>query len=254
MREDGAEWLDPKLEYHERQFRQVYRSTERFCDWLNQIKFLVKDRPARVADIACGMGANLAYMGTRYPSVSFTGVDINPELIVRGNDWLQRNSVANCRLVAGDLYSLTDSHRGAYDGIVSYQTLSWLPDFEAPLQAMTGVGAEWIALTSLFFDGDINCWVRLHDYSRPVTGKPYRESYYNIYSLSRIRDLFALYGYTEFVCQPFEIDIDLPKPTTPGMGTYTELLSDGRRIQRSGPLVLPWYFVGARRHVESRRD
>lgn len=37
----------------------------------------------------------------------------------------------------------------------------------------------------------------------------------------------------------------LPKPEKAGLGTYTEKLEDGRRIQISGGLMLPWYFIVA---------
>jgi len=41
----------------------------------------------------------------------------------------------------------------------------------------------------------------------------------------------------------FDIDIDLPKGSHGGLGTYTELLADGRRLQISGPIMLSWYFI-----------
>ena len=40
--------------------------------------------------------------------------------------------------------------------------------------------------------------------------------------------------------------VDLPKPEHGGMGTYTETTASGRRIQLSGPLLLPWKFIALR--------
>ncbi len=40
-------------------------------------------------------------------------------------------------------------------------------------------------------------------------------------------------------------DIDIKKPEKAGLGTYTERLENGKRIQISGGLMLPWYFIVA---------
>jgi hypothetical protein len=56
-------------------------------------------------------------------------------------------------------------------------------------------------------------------------------------------------GYEDFVFQPFNIDIDLPKPAHDGMGTYTEQLENGQRIQISGPVFMSWYFILARKSL-----
>jgi hypothetical protein len=62
-----------------------------------------------------------------------------------------------------------------------------------------------------------------------------------------IEQFLADRGYRDFRYTPFEIDIDLPKPQKKVMGTYTEKLADGRRLQISGPLLMTWHFISARR-------
>jgi hypothetical protein len=146
---------------------------------------------------------------------------------------------------------MEQSHFGRYDGVVSFQTLSWLPEYKMPIEKMIELRPKWIAMTSLFFDGDVNCTIIVHDYTTPLGGKPYRESYYNTYSIRLVRELFAKLGYSDFKFMPFEIDIDLPKSETRGMGTYTEILQNGRRIQISGPLLMNWYFILARQPQQS---
>ena len=44
----------------------------------------------------------------------------------------------------------------------------------------------------------------------------------------------------------FEIELDLSGPVEGGLGTYTRKLEDGRRLQFSGALWLPWKFVAIR--------
>ena len=61
----------------------------------------------------------------------------------------------------------------------------------------------------------------------------------------KIKELFNGLGYKKFDYRPFNIDIDIKKPEKAGLGTYTERLENGKRIQISGGLMLPWYFIVA---------
>jgi len=230
-------------DYHERQFKEPYRSTVGFCDWLEEIGCVQQDSELRVIDLGSGRGANIYYMARRYPRSDFVGVDINPDHVTAGNKFFHDNQVRNCRLERGDIYKLKKS-RPAVDGIVSLQTLSWLPDFREPLLEMVKLQPKWIALSSLFYDGPISCTIEVKDYD--ASQQPIRESFYNIYSLPVVRSVLSEGGYSSFQTIPFEIDIDLPRPSTKERGTYTEKLQNGHRIQMSGPLLLPWYFIAAR--------
>jgi hypothetical protein len=81
------------------------------------------------------------------------------------------------------------------------------------------------------------------DYARPADCQgPF---FYNIYSIRRFRDECLARGAREVVVHDFEIDVDLP-PTFAGMQTYTMALADSRRLQCSGPLMMPWKFVAVR--------
>lgn len=251
MKQRLTEWLEPvkkgEIDYYLRQFQKTYRSTVRLCDWLESFGLLDKNKKFTIADIGAGLGGNIYYMAKRYPQSFFVGIDINPKLVKMGNKLFKKFGQSNCKLVKGDLYNLDKKHIGKYEGIISFQTLSWLPNYNFPIKKMTELKANYIAITSLFYDGDINCKILVQDYTLPLGKKPYRESYYNTYSLKLVRELFAKYGYNNFDYIPFEIDIDLPKPKTKGMGTYTEKLENGRRIQISGPLLMNWYFILARK-------
>src|SRR3989338_8826 len=248
--QDVAEWLNVtkngKMDYHEKQYDQHYRSTMSFCDWLESLKILDASRKLRILDLGAGQGANIFYMAKRFPNSEFVGVDINLSLVKWGNESFAARGVKNCHLLPGDLYALEESHREKYNGIVSYQTLSWLPEYQTPLEKMMQLNPEWIALTSLFYEGSVTCTIQVQDNTRPVGEKPYRQCYYNVYSLPLVEKLFADHGYTlQFI--PFEIDVDLPKPPGKGLGTYTEKLANGKRIQISGPLLMSWYFILAKR-------
>jgi hypothetical protein len=102
-------------------------------------------------------------------------------------------------------------------------------------------------MTSLFYDGPVNTIVRTQDYTIPIGDSPFRESYYNIYSIPLVREHLANLGYDSFACVPFEIDIDLKRPQEGGMRSFTQRLADGRRLQFGGPVYLSWHFIAATR-------
>lgn len=245
-KEEKTAWLelvDRYTEYHQRQLSSVYRSTVFFCDWLESLGFFTKKKENRLLDIGAGQGANLLYMSKRFKCSYFTGIEINADLVKHGNEYFSKIGQKNCILFEEDLYKLDKTHIGKYNGVISFQTLSWLPEYKTPIRKMVELKPEWIAISSLFFEGRSNCQIIVNDYTMPFRGKPYRQFYSNIYSIPLVKELFFELGYSNFKFIPFDIDIDLSKPETEGFGTYTERLEDGRRLQISGPLLMPWYFI-----------
>lgn len=233
------------IKYHQKQFIEPYRSTVAFCEWLESLGALNSNSKLKIVDMACGQGANIFYMKKRYPLCCFTGIELNPELVAWGNKHFHDNNIQDCKLEVGDLYNLNKNYVGKYDALVCYQTLSYLPEYEISLTKILNLQSKWIGLTSLFFDGKVNCKIEIQDYTKTLSDKPYKEIFYNIYSLYLVQKLFEKHGYKNFKYKWFEIDIDLPKPTTNRMGTYTEKLSNGKRIQISGPVLMNWYFIYA---------
>lgn len=148
-------------------------------------------------------------------------------------------------LAQGDWYNLDKSLVGAFDGVVSLQSLSWLEDWKLPLEKVCELHPKWMAFSSLFYEGKINYQIRLTDYELKGNDVPYQETYYNIYALPLVKDFLAEHGYKKFMFEPFEIDIDLPKPMSMDAGTYTVKTEDGKRLQISAAMLMPWYFVYA---------
>jgi SAM-dependent methyltransferase len=238
------EWLkNYNKDYFDRQFETPYRSTVAFCDWLEKTGTLKHESALSILDVGTGKGANLYYMAKRFPNLKMLGVDLNQEFVDEGNQILKVKKVdATCKLAVADLYKFDKSLINKFDGIVSYQTLSWLPNFREPLKSMASLNTGWIALTSLFFDGDVNCKIDLEEYNRGIDNEP-KQTFYNVYSLPLVEKFLRELGFIKFLFTPFEIDIDIPKPDHKIMGTYTETLNDGKRLQLSGPLLMNWYFI-----------
>ena len=244
MNQRKTEWLEKAdMDYNERQFEFPYRSTVAFFDWLEELGYIDKNSGLRILDLGSGQGANIYYMNSRYPNCTYTGIDINEVLVEKGNQFFLKQGIENCQLEVGDIYNLDKKYKGEFDAVLSFQTLSWLPEFKKPLAAKFNLEAKWIALSSLFFEGLVSSTTEVQLYSDVST--IYKESYYNVYSLPVIEAFFAEHGYGDFKYSPFEIDIDLPEPENKSMSTYTKKMENGKRIQISGPLLMPWYFISA---------
>jgi len=247
MKQRTTEWLDKNkvdTDYNEKQFKEPYRSTVAFCNWIETIGLINNESKIKVLDLCSGAGANIYYMSQRYPKSFFVGVDINADLVEQGNAFFRSNGISNCSLETGDIFNLDLKYLG-FNGLVSFQTLSWLPEFTSPIQSMTKLAPEWIALTSLFYDGQISCTIEVTEYDDLF--EPHRSMFYNIYSLPVVKKCLQCNGYPILKSTSFEIDIDLPKLSKSKMATYTEKLEDGHRLQISGPLLMPWYFISARK-------
>jgi SAM-dependent methyltransferase len=251
MTQKASDWLsNVDFAYHEKQFSEPYRSTVAFCDWLEKTGFLSPDSRSNVVDLGCGQGANIAYMGKRFPRSNFVGIDLNPQLVRIGNKILEEMNRGNCRLEVGDLFQMDPDYVSRFEGIVSFQTVSWLPDFLEPITAMAKMKSRWISLSSLFYEGPLSCTTLIKDYDSD--GKVIKESYYNVYSLPLLRKAFARLGFSRFHSIPYDIDIDIPPPPGKGRGTFTAKLETGKRLQISGPLLMPWYFVAVEGEESSR--
>ena len=245
MAQRVTEWTDNvNTEYHEKQFNEPYRSTIAFCDWLETTGLMNSDSNIKILDLCSGAGANLYYMSQRYRKSVFVGIDINPYLVDTGNAFFNKMGAHSCRLTVGDICNIDAQ---GFDGIISLQSLSWLPEIEQPIQSMARVGAKWIAASSLFYNGLVSCKTEVTEYD--THHDPSRITYYNVYSIPVVKDYFGVCGYNVCGVKPFEMDIDLPKPINAGLGTYTEKTAEGERLQISGPLLMPWHFIAAKRAI-----
>ena len=243
------EWSkDFTKEYFERQFKTPYRSTVKFCDWLEELTVLTPQTKANIMDVGTGKGSNLHYMKQRFPNCKYLGLDINKDYIEEGNSIIKKENVNDCSLEIGDIYNLDEKkHGNKFDGIISYQTLSWLPGYEKALEQIIKLNPKWVSFTSLFYDGLVDCKIEVKEYSNPEDETGFKTSFYNIYSLPKMQNFLLKRGFKVFKYTPFEIDIDLPKPEHTNMQTYTQKLIDGKRMQMSGPVPMSWFFVYASR-------
>lgn len=234
-------WLDEsQMRYHVDQFERPYRSTVHLGRFLAGLPL----HDGEALDIACGAGSNIFHLSHVIPGFNWTGVDLAGDMLFPIAREKFDDANLDVTLVSGDLFELDRllPHQ-RYDLVISTQTLSWLPDHERALCQALRVTRGWLVLSSLFTEADVDTECLVYDHSIVPELPPY---HMNVYSLNRTRTFCEGHGCHEFRSEAFDIDIDLPRPQSGGLGTYTEQLADGRRLQFSGPVHLPWRFIAAR--------
>lgn len=195
---------------------------------------------------AVGGGTDV-WFSEKHPDLYIQGIDIVEKAFDLFNKYAEERTKSHVTLAKGDWYNLDKSLIGNYDGVMSLQSLSWLEDWKVPVEKVCELNPKWMAFSSLFYEGKLNYQIRLTNYELKGTDVPYQETYYNIYPLPLIKDFLAERGYKQFVFEPFEIDIDLPKPKSLDAGTYTVKTAEGKRLQISAAMLMPWYFIFASR-------
>ena len=222
--------------YHIAQWKESKRSTVQFGAFVDARAKVSR----RILDLGCGAGAATSQLANSYPQTEFVGIDISPKLIGIANVLSAARGLPNVAFVIDNWLDL--KRYTAVDGVVSLQTLSWLSEFEAPLQQIFDkISPSWIALSSLFYEGDISCNVEVDEHASN------KRFFYNVYSLPAVSRFIEQFGYRIAETRPFEIDIDLPRPTDRDtMGTYTVRTAESgapKRLQISGPLLMNWHYV-----------
>ena len=106
-----------------------------------------------------------------------------------------------------------------FDGLISLQSLSWLPELEKPLKiALQNLSPNWFAFTSLFYGGEITSHIDVRAH------KNEKRMQQNIYSPKHLERIARSLGYQVTSAEKFNIDIEIPKPENGDfMGTYKKI-------------------------------
>jgi ubiquinone/menaquinone biosynthesis C-methylase UbiE len=190
----------------------------------------------------------MSVVGKRFPGWLWSGVDLVDDLFPIGLEMMREKGCKRLpSLVKGDAYKLTECfRRKSFDVVICMQTFSFLPNHEALLDNLMQMCADggWIFLSSLFTDFYVDARVELMQYPDANFDRSVGPFFYNTYSWDKFKAYCLAQGARQVTGQDFEIDVDLPVPENRLMGTYTLQLNDDRRLQASGPLLMPWKFVG----------
>lgn len=194
-------------------------------------------------------GGNLIYLAEKFPDVYFEGIDYDNKVVelARSNVPSNLNNING--IVQGDWFDLDKSFKNRYNGCISFQTLSWLDEYKKAIAALDALNLEWMAFSSLFWEGNVDYFIKAVDYGNEIVNFNDCSGIYNynVYSLPSVKSYLADLGYKEFDYIPFVMDIDLEQKNPHWFGTYTRKLDNGERIQISGGIMMPWYFIFARK-------
>jgi SAM-dependent methyltransferase len=243
-------WLaDRHLAYHRRQFAEPYRSTVHLRRFVERILGARLETACSALDAGCGAGANIFHLSRVLTQTRWTGVDITASLFdLHGALTAEYGGLRNSvDLIAGDFYDLPRLlPPRSFNLAFSIQTVSWLDGYTRFLpQFLAMLKPGGVAfVTSLFTDFHVDARIEITEYEE--TGSPRTPMFYNIYAWNRFRDYCLGLGAAEVIAEDFEIDTELSPPENLHMGTYTERLADGRLLQRSGPLLMPWKAIAIR--------
>lgn len=234
------EWVnldENQITYHSKQWDEEKQSTLAFYEFIKH----KLDATRCVLDLGAGAGAVTSYFARQAKGVSFVAADYVKDLLRLGQSLAHEERIQNLTFRQLDWFALKKSDE--FDGVISTQVLTWLPELRTPLeQVFRNIAPKWFALTSLFYEGEISCTVEIIEH---ISG---RKTFYNVYALPEVERVANEFGYRLTNFEKFEIPIDLPKPADKNlMSTYTTRVVDTsdqeERIQISGPLLMPWYML-----------
>lgn len=227
------------MEYHIRQRMKPYRSTVFFEQFLSKNLCM---KSINILDIACGTGGMISYIAEKHKDCNFLGIDIQ--------DFSEyfKDEPINLKFELGDIFNLNSEYRDQFTGVTCIQSLLAFPNYKDALEEICKLNADWIAVSILGYEGKINYNIEIEDYeSIYLPEGECQYFHFNVYSIPLLKQFFEEHGYKEFIFEKFEIDVDLEKPMGYEMGTYTVMIADGYRMQISGAMLMPWYFILAKK-------
>jgi ubiquinone/menaquinone biosynthesis C-methylase UbiE len=241
-------WADSKHdEYHRRQFTLPYRSTVHLADFMES-EIGAFEPGYRALDVCCGMASNIFYFGHRFPQVHWVGVDLVKDLLVLGRRIIGQESKGRKKpeLHEGDALNLSATFpKHSFQVVTSIQTLLCMSDPANALDNLFSMCAPggWIFISSLFTDFLVDVQMKIQEYPGGDFRNSVGPAIYNVYCIEKFRADCLARGASQFKSVDFEIDIELPVPANRIMGTFTVDTMDQKRLQISGPVLMPWKFV-----------
>jgi len=228
------------FDYSMNQLKNPKRSTFFFSRYFHELFSASK----AIIDLGGGNGSATQFFAKLYPDVDFVCADFSDDLLNSGRKIINTKGVKNLTFRKVDWFHLDDM-LGEFDRVISLQTLSWLSNFETPLeQIFSKIEPDWIGISSMFYDGNISAKVEITEHVVD------RYSYYNTYSLPQVSSFCKRFKYELAASEDFDIDTDICAPDdNDRMATYTVRVADSefeqrknlvKRLQISGPVLMNW--------------
>jgi ubiquinone/menaquinone biosynthesis C-methylase UbiE len=201
---------------------------------------IIEDKKLKILDACCGIGHISNLLSQISPKSIFLGIDQSDYLIEEAKKISKNKN--NLSFEIGDLYNISNKFQKEFDISIIWKTISWLPYYEQIIKELVSVTKDHIFISSLFYDGDIDFEIKVREFKKE-SAKDRFNSYYNVYSLPRFKKYVYGLGAKNIEVYNFDINLDIPKPPIDEMGTYTEKLGSGKKIQISGAVVMSWKII-----------
>lgn len=202
----------------------------------------IAGKKLEILDAGCGLGHSLFFLDQLSPDSNYLGVDQTAVYI----DEAKRLFVdmENFSFEVGNVEDLPKKYKKAFDVSISRAVISWLPYYHEFVKALMDTTKKHIFISSLFYDGDIDFITNIKMF-KGESGKSDKiaNECRNMYSLPHFKKFVMGLGAKNIEVTDFEINIDLPKPPVDQMGTYTEKLENGKRLQISGAVLMNWKWI-----------
>ena len=241
------------MEYFKRQLNNPYQSTVAFFDFLEKEELMPPG--TSVVDACCGSGANIFYAANRFALKHAIGFDYQEEFLSIAEDYKLKAKSERLNAVSfrqEDIYNLgrfseeVRDRSVEIDGILFLQTMSWLTNWRESLIQLCNLDSKWIAISSLFYEGFIEAEITIKTY--PGSSEKHTSFPYNVYSIPLVENCLRSNGFKDFIWRQFNLATPISRPDDINkMGTYSIETKDGTLLQKSGPILMPWYFLIAKR-------
>lgn len=233
------------LEFFKRQLENPYDSTKQFFEFIS--KEVTLNSQTKLIDACSGSGAASIYALSEYKCKEILAFDFQKKYLEIGKQFISKKDFKNkIKFIEDDVYNLSNKvleHK--FDGVICLASLSWINDWEKALNELSKTKTSWIALSAIMYEGRIQAKINIEEFDE--NGMKIHQSPYNVLSIPLVKNHLKKIGYSNFIAKKFEISIDLSRGDVNKMGTHTKKLEDGERIQISGPIMLPWWFLIAKR-------
>ncbi len=223
------------------QFKNVYESTIEFEKYLKKFNFL-NNNTKNILDLGTGLGANLQYFFKKNKHINFTGSDYRSRRINIANK-LNKNPKIKFQISNILNFNSLKKFKKKFDGIISIHTICCFKNLNKPISNILKLKAKWIAINSLFFDGDLDVLIHIRDHKNKKLKVDNPDSDFNIFSIRNLKKIVKKHNYEVVKVQQFFPKNKIKRKSKGARGSYTLSTELNKNTTFSGPVFLPWYFI-----------
>jgi SAM-dependent methyltransferase len=222
-------WKDTKnLDFFTRQYDNEYESIKFIKNKLKDLLF------ETICDIGCGSGSLCFYL-SKIMNIEYTGIDINERVLKIAKKY-NKNSTFLKDNILNPAYI---NYLKQKDLIISNQVLNIIsPDKQNKfINIHFKYSKKYVVFFSLFTDSELEINIKIND--------PYNDEivYYNIVPVNKIKKIAKTNNFNIESIDNFDIKKKIDKPFKKGRNTYTMETKNGKLLQFSDVIYMPWKLI-----------